>query len=118
MSKLVNLTPHDLNVIATDGTSHVIPKNPDGKIARVNELRDNVNGVQGEQGQEFSLQVVSYNQVTGLPAPEDGTVYIVSQMVVAGLIANGCQRSDVVFPGILKRNESGAIVGCVGFSCM
>ena len=50
--------------------------------------------------------------VTGLPAPAAGVVFIVAGMVAAHPSVAG--RADVVSPGPLVRDESGRPIGCRG----
>ena len=50
--------------------------------------------------------------VTGLPEPEDGTFYVVSQITAAAVP----DRDDVFFAGEAVRNGEGMIIGCVGLS--
>ena len=70
-----------------------------------------------EPREGFPCMVASptvFGEVTGLPRPEDGTVYVVSGMVGAALAGWG--RRDVYMPGTgpsdgARRNEAGHISG-------
>lgn len=50
----------------------------------------------------------SYGEVEGLPAPSNGTIYIVSSLVAARCVG----RTDVFIPNESVRDEQGRIVGC------
>jgi hypothetical protein len=52
-------------------------------------------------------------EVENLPDPVEGTIYIVSQLVVQALP----DRKDLLAPGELKRDDLGAIKYAEGFSC-
>ena len=58
-----------------------------------------------------------FGEVTGLPAPEEGVLLIVSAMVLSAAQAQG--RTDVVAPATghpsCLRNEAGHIVSVPGF---
>lgn len=58
-----------------------------------------------------------FGEVTGLPAPEEGVLLIVSAMVLSAAQAQG--RTDVVAPATghpaCVRNEAGHIVSVPGF---
>jgi len=101
----VNLTPHDLTVLDGDGNVMLnIP--PSGDVARVDvqhTLQDRVAGV--------PMYGTVYGDVTGLPAPRDGVIYVVS-----GLVRSAVDRDDVVSPGKLVRDDDGRPVGCKGFN--
>jgi hypothetical protein len=98
----VNLTPHAINEVTSGRTFE-----PSGEVARVaTEMKD----AGGVDGIPFFRAV--YGEVEGLPAPKyDGTVYIVSGMVLAAI----SDRTDCVAPGELVRDENGKPVGCRGF---
>ena len=100
--KYRNFTPH--SIVLNDGTVFA----PEG-LARVQASFSSFdeNGV--------CSQV--FGEVTGLPAPEDGVLLIVSAMVLAAAQVQG--RTDVVAPATghpeCVRNEQGHIVSVPGF---
>jgi hypothetical protein len=77
--KLVNLTPHAINIANEDGEIvRVIP--PSGTVARVTSKavpRPPIDGV------PFVETVLG--KVEGLPNPDGGTYYIVSQFIISAL---------------------------------
>jgi hypothetical protein len=100
-TKIVNLTPHSIHELIT-GTVY-----PSEGLARCavlsSDTGDRLNGV--------PVLEVEFGEVSGLPEPTPGVVYIVSQIV-----RSACpDRKDVVFPGELVRDENGQPVGCQGF---
>ena len=104
MKRIVNLTPHAIT-IKTERATHTIP--PSGTIARV-ETRERVTG------KVFGVPVVTreLGEVTGLPDTQDGTVYLVSSMVVDA-VKKACGRIDVFAPDTgptAIRDEAGHIV--------
>lgn len=102
--KLINLTPHPV-VLRTESGDVTVPLS--GTVARVTSTP----GVPMDMGlgvPVFSAPV--WGEVEGLPAPEEGKVFIVSALVAAR-----CgDRHDVVSPGTgpndeAVRNEKGHI---------
>ena len=58
----------------------------------------------------IALSRVTFGEVTGLPDPVEGTLYIVSALVRSALPA----RTDLASPGDLVRDAAGAVIGCKG----
>lgn len=104
MTTFINLTPHALNIITPTGTVSVPPS---GEIARVSSTSEEV-----LQISEIPVYETSYGEVTGLPEPVEGSVFLVSGLVLSALEGSG--RMDVMAPGELVRNEAGQPVGCKG----
>lgn len=118
-TRLVNLTPHTIELAFSQdaylaGITTVLP--PSGTVARVT----NTPGVKLEahHGHGYANCPVpvygpaSIGHVEGLPPPVEGTLYVVSGMVVT---ACGYERPDVVGPGTgpndgAIRNEKGQVV--------
>ena len=98
---LVNLTPHAL-VISRDGDTLVVA--PSGEVARVATETVEVS---------TGFYEVHYGEVVNLPEPKEGTIYIVSGLVLSGLAGS---RSDVYAPAtaLAARNELGHIVSVPG----
>ncbi len=98
---LVNLTPHAI-VIAKDDFNLVVE--PSGVVARV--VAETVEVSEG-------FYEVHYGNVVDLPEPKEGTIYIVSGLVLSGLAGS---RSDVYAPAtaLAARNELGHIVSVPG----
>ena len=101
-----NLTPHALNVLGVNGEEAIF--RPEGAPARLT-----VKTVMRPELAGFRLQAQEFGQVEGLPEPQEGTIYIVSALVLAQ-----CKgRSDVVAPDTGKDaiRKDGQIVAVRGF---
>lgn len=98
---IINLTPHTLNIHTGTTTLDV---DPSGTVARVAMTETELPSVGG-----IPVVSTSYGEVENLPAPKEGTIYVVSGMVEAQT-----SRPDVYAPGPLVRNEEGRPVGCKG----
>lgn len=100
--KYINLTPHA--IVLNDGRSF----EPSGEIARVSASF-------AEAGPDLFTQV--FGEVANLPAPVEGTRFIVSGLVKAALP----ERDDVVSPATghpdTVRNDKGHILSVPGFVC-
>lgn len=100
--KIINLTPHAITFL--DGNNSVLATiEPSGTIARASQTREAVGEVNG-----IVVNQCSYGAVTGLPDPQDGTIYLVS-----ALTAQACRdRSDVFITDDAVRDDAGRIIGC------
>jgi hypothetical protein len=105
-TKIVNLTPHEITIVGENGeVTHRIP--PSGLVSRVRETSIGIRHVNG-------IPVVrkTFGEVVNLPEPEEGTVYIVSRMIIAA----SPDRTDLLSPGDLVRDDVGKIIGCKNFA--
>lgn len=102
---IVNLCPHILNIVGVDGC--VVNVAPSGQIARVSTTRASTGTFAGVE-----LFETAFGEVTGLPDPVEGTIFVVSGLV-AGAVKN---RPDVFSPGELVRGPDGQPIGCKGLS--
>lgn len=100
--RIVNLTPHPL-VFATDTGDVTVPPDPSGP-ARVAVMSDVVGSVQVD-GHNIPVHHVAYGDPTGLPEPQDGTIYVVSRVV-----ADRVGRADVMVADDFVRDDQGRIV--------
>lgn len=103
-SRLVNLTPHVINVRVGELTLDLPPS---GQVARLEVAREVAPPVLSI----IPAQRERRGGITGLPEPQPGIVYVVSFAV-----AQAAAREDVVAPGPAVRDEQGRIIGCEGFS--
>lgn len=100
--KIINCTPHAITFLREDN-SVLATIEPSGSIARAAQTRERVSEVNG-----IVVNQCSYGAVTGLPDPQDGTIYLVS-----ALTAQACpERSDVFITDDAVRDDSGRIIGC------
>jgi hypothetical protein len=127
MTKIINCTPHDINVAGT-----IFPKS--GIIPRVDTIETPADDIfmcsqhceKGNAGkcgfispeffcERFCFQTITSKktEVTGLPDPEENTFFIVSAMVF-----DSTSRTDVVAPDTGKtaiRNDKGQIESVIRF---
>jgi hypothetical protein len=103
-NEVCELPPHVINIVSAEGQP-VLSLDSSG-IARCAEEAQLVEQIDG-----VCLYDMKYGEVTGLP--EEGTMYIVSQLVRQAIP----ERLDVASPGPLVRNDSGNPVGCKGLVC-
>jgi hypothetical protein len=97
--RIVNLTPHPVNLLV-DGA--MVEVSSTG-LARCSVTIEELSQVAG-----IRIVRTLYGQVQGLPEPEEGTIYIVSALVLAALAGS---RDDVFAPADYIRNEAGQVVG-------
>ena len=109
-SKVVNRTPHDINVVLANGSTVVYPRPAtQEEIARVTVSKTEV----GTLANGVTVWRAVYGDVNGLPAPEDGVLHIVSMMVRNALP----HRLDLLSPADLMRDAAGQPIGTNGFLC-
>lgn len=113
--KLVNLTPHTLNI---HSNGQILEVAPSGIVARVKADRV-------KQGymivDDFSIVINStrYSDVIDLPDPVKGTIYVVSALVLQrakDMVSDRNKREDLFSPGELVSYAGGVVVGCHGLS--
>ncbi len=107
MTQFKNLCPHAVNVVLPNG--EVRDYMPSGIIARCSQKEEVVGEFDG-----IPVTRQSFGEVLDLPAPEKDVHYIVSRLVAAACP----ERSDLVFPGPLVRDENGQPKGCRGLSVL
>ena len=122
--KIINCTPHDIVFIAKnhiDDEFYAIEKfiiEKSGIIPRLIESQEKVDTFktevireyENEKGWNLYIDIMkkSFNEVEGLPEPQENTYYIVS-----ALVAGACKnRDDLVVPNDIVRDEKGNIIGC------
>jgi hypothetical protein len=109
---LVNLTPHEINVITPSGVVNVPPS---GDVARVAMYSRSVDPLKIEHPDndrfvDIPVRVSTPGEVTGLPNPSHAKEFLVSGQVRAALP----MRLDIYSPGPLVRNGAGQPIGCEG----
>ena len=103
--QIINLTPHDINVVLADGSVRTFPRS--GAEARATPER-----TAGVEVDGMPSVTVTLGDVTGLPEPVEGVVYLVSMVIVDKLP----EREDIFAPGELVRDPSGRVIGCRGLA--
>jgi hypothetical protein len=106
MAEVVNLTPHAISVADSEGNV-VMTLPPSGHVARVATSQEVVWELVGRP-----VTRTVFGEVTGIPEPVEGTVYLVST-----LVAQAARRSDVVSPdtGPTAVRKDGQVVAVRGF---
>ena len=108
---IINLTPHAIVVRQSDGTDLTIP--PSGTVARVSSAPGVVVGALAGVP---VMGARTWGDVVGLPAPQPGTTFIVSGIVLARCAG----RADVIAPATgpadgAVRDADGRIVAVTRF---
>lgn len=108
---LVNLTPHPVVVYAQD-RNEVILELPSVGQARCQQV-DRQIGTVVHGSLEIPLYQSVYGEVSGLPEPKPGVIYIVSALAAQAVRG---QRDDVVVPSQPVRDADGRVIGCRAFA--
>lgn len=90
--KLVNLTPHAINLMPDGADGHIITILPSGTVARCNTRRAQTGAI----------------VVAGLPEPQKDVYYIVSSLVAQAVL---WKRDDVLIVDDTVRDNEGRIIG-------
>ena len=112
MKKLINLTPHPINIM--DGGKIVKTYPSEGFLRVSTEVKnagftvDDIPIVETKFGETTFV----FGETEGLPEYNLGTFYIVSQIVKT---ANS-NRSDLLVPANIVRDQNGNIIGCESLS--
>ncbi len=103
--KIINLTPHDVNIVGDDGEV-ILSIKPEPTPARAKASTIKVGAIEVE-GKTIPLTTTRMGEVEGLPPEEEDTILIVSRIV-----AEACpNRHDLLIPNESVRDEKGRIVG-------
>ena len=106
--KLINLTPHDINIVA-EGTSIILETIPvSGVVARVGMDEEDL----GTKGNIRFVRMRPGRPVN-VPEPHPGTLFIVSRPV-----QEACpNRHDLIVPThMVKSPDRRTIIGCAAFT--
>lgn len=109
MANIINLTPHEVSIIAEDGS--VKATFPSSGIARAEQHAELVGDLNG-----IELVTMKFGDPIDLPAPEEGTFLVVS--IITANAAKACGRSvdDLIITADPVRNDAGQIIGCRRFA--
>lgn len=127
--QIINLTPHVLNIydrrhVAREGMSYKpicfcegLPSQPvvsvpSSGFARAREVTTTATCVHVDGNCIEVTRKVIEKSVTGLPEPQEGTIYVVSYITAQAVP----DRKDVFFPGDPVRDDEGNLIGCAGLS--
>lgn len=99
---IINLTPHAINILSADNQP-VVTIEPSGSLARLSTSRECIGTING-----IPVNATIMGELTGLPDPEPGVVYVVS-LAAAKAVPD---RDDVFVTDDAVRDEAGRIIGC------
>lgn len=117
---ITNCTPHDIDVYDASApdiityamAAPVLFSVPTSEtVARIAE-QEYGGRVLMHAGHALRVPLVEYGHVTGLPAAERGTWFIVSLALALAVPARG----DLLVPWRQVRNERGTVIGCRGLA--
>lgn len=119
--KLVNLTPHEINIYDVTGERLILSVPPSGKVARCAQADNQMDSIVVQDGDELMaipIMASTFGAVDGLPEPSNLMAerrgYIVSRMALDAEADR--QRRDIFAPGPAVRDGDGRIIGCRGLS--
>jgi len=100
--KIVNLTSHDIYDVV--GKNWYPATNQVAKVTYTEKTLAIFNGT--------PIIEYVYSEPVGLPEPEEGTLYIVSSVVLNAMKG---KRDDLISPAKIVRDTRGVPIGCQGF---
>ena len=109
MARIINLTPHTINVLGEDGVLKT--SFPSEGIARASQTAEHVGELDG-----IELVSMKFGKTEDLPAPEEGVFYIVSVITANAAKAEGRRTDDLVITADPVRDADGRIIGCKRFA--
>lgn len=106
-TELINCTPHAINLVDNNGNVYTTIE-PSGFLPRCEEKRELLK-IEKVNKHVVNINKKFFGEVTGLPVEIENTYYIVS-----ALVAQACkdERSDLLVPDDIVRNDKGQIIGC------
>jgi len=104
--KIVNLTPHPLNLMPEGPEGPVVTIPPSGQVARCTVDRVQVDTVTVD-GISVPVNQTRFGKVENLPEPQEGTIFIVSALTAQAVP----EREDVFITDDAVRDEQGRIIG-------
>ena len=99
--KIVNLTPHNVNIINEDGSIRTIKAS--GTVARCTQSTQVVDTIDN-----IPITTTNFGDVVDLPLPQADTMFIVSRLVLTAC----SDRDDLLVPNDFVRDDNGNIIGC------
>ena len=109
MKQIKNLTPHEI-IILNDSNESITIK-PEGTIARCNQSNKPIGYIKTDCS-IIAISETQFGEVYNLPKPEPDTYYIVSRLVM-----QACpERTDLLVPNEIIRDDKGNIIGCASLA--
>ena len=106
MTMIINKTPHAVNVVSHEGEL-LFTFLPDGAPARCTQSTNVIDSING-----IPITETFFGEVVDVPSQKDGIYYIVSRLVLSACP----DRTDLLVPNELVRDENGNIIGCSSFA--
>lgn len=103
--KIVNCTPHEINIVKEDGS--ILTIEASGIVPRCTQTEAHVASING-----IAVTKQVFGEVINLPEAQPGVFLVVSRLVASA--AKG--RKDLLVPGPMIRGEDGRPCGCRGLS--
>lgn len=103
--KIVNCTPHEINVVKEDGT--ILTIEASGIVPRCTQTEAHVASING-----IAVTKQVFGEVINLPEAQPETFLVVSRLVASA----AKDRTDLLVPGPMVRGEDGRPCGCRGLS--
>lgn len=107
--RVVNLTPHEVTVLDDDDV--VIKTYPSEGLARARQTNVLVGCLDGTP-----VVRTEFGEVTGLPEPAEGKVYVVSIITANAAKAHGRTTDDLLVTSSSVYNDQGRVIGCRAFA--
>lgn len=105
--EIINMTPH--SVIILNENNEILKSIPaSGNTIRLSAKIENVDNIN-----DINISKTVFGEPVGLPKYQEGTFYIVSQLVKSALP----QRTDLLVPAEVVRDTNGNIIGCRSLGC-
>ena len=105
MKKIINCTPHEINIIREDGNINIKPQEKPARVSTKRVVTGNINGI--------TVNNVCFGEVENLPEEKEDTIIIVSRIVAEAVKR---YRDDVVVVDETVRDEKGRVIGCKSFA--
>jgi hypothetical protein len=101
--KIINLTPHTINVVLDNKTIEI----PSSGVARCSQTTVPVGEING-----IPLTSTTFGEVIDLPEPTEDTLFVVSRLIMSACPT----RTDLLVPNDMVRDEEGKVIGCKSFA--
>jgi len=108
MVKIVNLTPHTLNILDENGTEYSFPSDGIARAAQSSTVVGTLNGIE--------VVKTTFGAPEGLPDPEEGVFIVVSLATANAAKAAGRTVDDLLLTSDPVRDADGRIIGCRRFA--
>ncbi len=108
MANIINLTPHEVSIIADGKVKATFPSEGVARATQTVEVVDSLNGI--------DIVSMRFGKTEGLPTPVDGTYYIVSITTANAARAEGRTCADLLVTSGPVRGNDGQIIGCTALA--